>query len=98
MKMIHDLKIAPLFFKAVLSGEKKAELRWNDRNFNCGDFLLLREWEGKYTGLKTLVKITHVLPVDKFIISGGNWVMMSIAPLNSYDAQLLREASFGGAQ
>ena len=83
MSAIHDLKIGPLFFAAVAAGEKKAELRWNDREFRCGDFLNLREWEGEYSGNELTVEVTHILPVESFIISGGNWVMMSIKPVDA---------------
>ncbi|EOZ4301482.1 DUF3850 domain-containing protein [Salmonella enterica] len=43
MSVIHSLKIAPGHFASVIAGEKKAELRMNDRNFKCGDFILLHE-------------------------------------------------------
>ena len=49
--MIHELKILPLYFEAVARREKTFEIRVNDRNFNVGDTLLLKEWEhGNYTG------------------------------------------------
>ncbi|KYP88493.1 hypothetical protein WB91_17240 [bacteria symbiont BFo1 of Frankliniella occidentalis] len=83
MSAVHNLKIGPLFFAAVFAGDKKAELRWNDRDFRCGDFLNLREWEGEYSGNELLVEVTHILPIEGFIISGGSWVMMSIKPVDA---------------
>lgn len=96
MSVIHDLKIDPLFFNAVANGEKKAEVRKNDRNFKCGDFLLLREWDGKYTGNKLVVKVTHISPLGLFI--GGNWVVMSVSHIENNDIQPFMDAVIGGVQ
>jgi len=62
--MEHDLKIWPAFFDAVASGEKRFEMRKNDRNYQPRDVLLLREWNPKieqYTGRSVRVAVTHVL-------------------------------------
>jgi ASC-1-like (ASCH) protein len=42
----HELKILPEYFEAVRSGEKRFELRKNDRNFKVGDWVGLREFNG----------------------------------------------------
>ncbi|MCS2075594.1 DUF3850 domain-containing protein [Escherichia coli] len=96
MSTVHSLKIGPMFFADVLSGHKKAELRINDRDFKRGDFLLLREWEGEYTGNKLIVKITHILPIDNLISGCGNWVMLSITPISTTDTLSIIEAMVGG--
>lgn len=96
LSVIHGLKIGPLYFNAVSNGEKKAELRINDRNYQCGDFLLLREWAGEYSGNKLVVRVTHILPLEGFVSVGGNWVMMSIAHIDENDIQAFMEAAFGG--
>lgn len=98
MNVIHGLKIGPLYFNAVSNGEKKAELRINDRNYQCGDFLLLREWAGKYSGNKLVVKVTHILPLEGLITAGGDWVMMSIAQLDENDIQALSMAAVGAQE
>lgn len=43
MKM-HELKILPEYFEKVLDGSKTFELRKDDRGFNVGDILILREY------------------------------------------------------
>lgn len=97
MSTIHSLKIGPMFFNAVANGEKKAELRINDRNFKHGDFLLLREWAGEYSGSKLVVRVTHILPLGE-LIACDNWVMMSIAPVGESDIQAISMAAVGGAE
>ena len=60
----HDLKSWPEFFAPVLDGTKKFELRINDRNFNVGDTLRLREWDDRkaiYTGRSIQKRVTYIL-------------------------------------
>lgn len=42
---IHELKIWPDEFALIQSGEKRFELRRNDRDFAEGDILHLRVWD-----------------------------------------------------
>lgn len=61
----HELKIAPRWFNDVQSGRKNFEIRRNDRDFNVGDYLLLKEWErGKYTGRELTRKIQYIYYCD----------------------------------
>lgn len=56
-------KAWPEFFKAVVSGKKKCELRLNDCEIKEGDILQLEEWDPKtqsYTGRTIKKKITDV--------------------------------------
>ncbi|WP_337068790.1 DUF3850 domain-containing protein [Klebsiella michiganensis] len=98
MSVIHSLKIGPLFFNAVANGEKKAEVRKNDRDFKCDDFLLLREWEGEYSGNKLVVKVTHILPLDGLVVGGGNWVMISVSHIENNDILTFMDAILGGVR
>lgn len=41
MPKLHDLKTDPIVFDAVARGEKKHEIRFNDRAFKVGDILRL---------------------------------------------------------
>lgn len=96
MRQVHTLKIGPLFFDAVTSGDKKAGFRKNDRDFRCGDFLRLRKWDGEYTGHELLVKITHILPVEELIPGAGNWAMLSFQPLETFDETFNFMSEAGG--
>ena len=78
----HYLKTWPEYFKAIKSGEKKAELRLNDRDFKVGDTLCLQEYDpdyGGYTNDRLTVAITHALHGPGFGLAAG-FVMMSIEP------------------
>ena len=62
MPKIHELKITPKYFEKVLSKEKTFEFRYNDRNYQVGDILNLKEYDnGTYTGRETNVEITYIL-------------------------------------
>ena len=62
--MIHELKTWPVYFQAVLDGKKTFEYRKNDRGFQVGDTLNLREFvdcSDTYTGREVQVKVTYFL-------------------------------------
>lgn len=49
--MKHELKIKPEYLAAINFGEKTFEIRNNaDRNFQVGDTLRLKAWDGEFTG------------------------------------------------
>lgn len=57
---IHELKLLPQYF----TDQKSFELRKDDRGFEVGDLLLLREYDDetdRYTGRFSVKKITYVL-------------------------------------
>jgi hypothetical protein len=60
----HDLKCWPVPFAAIASGRKTFEWRKDDRNFQEGDAVILREWRpetGSYTGARIECSISYVL-------------------------------------
>ena len=62
--MTHELKIHPEYYKDVLLGLKKVEVRLNDRNYQEGDLLILNEFDPKtekYTGVQVKRKVDYVL-------------------------------------
>lgn len=62
---IHELKILPQYFNEVVSGNKQFELRKDNRDYQIGDLLLLKEYladKDEYTGRESnLYKITYIL-------------------------------------
>jgi ASC-1-like (ASCH) protein len=43
--MNHTLKIEPPYFEAILEGRKTFEIRHNDRGYQAGDTVTLREFD-----------------------------------------------------
>ena len=81
--MIHELKIYPENFKAVISGKKTFEIRKNDRMFREGDLLALNEFDGQhYTGNSCLVFIDYILDNPDFCKK--DMVVMAIKPCSVY--------------
>ena len=70
------LKTLPQYFEEVVKGNKKAELRFNDRDFKVGDIYELEEYDGKtYTGRSVTVRITHILEGFEGLAKG--WCVFS---------------------
>ena len=77
MPKIHELKIAPEYFEKVISKEKTFKFRYNDRNYQVGDILKLKEYYNqKYTDQSISVKITYIL--ENFEGLKENFVVLSI--------------------
>ena len=78
--MLHELKTLPSFFEAMVFHKKLFEIRKNDRNFQVGDILLLREWwDGKgYTGAQQYVEVLYL---TDFAQQSG-YVVMGISMLS----------------
>jgi len=82
--MIHELKIYPQYFRAVLERRKTFEVRKNDRHFEVGDSVCLREYDpftDKYTGRMWYGDITYILDNDAYCKKG--YVIMSIVEDNT---------------
>lgn len=66
-QVVHELKIIPEYFALQVSGDKRYEVRKNDRDFQVGDTLILNEWDGEsYTGRCITVVITCMLTAEQF--------------------------------
>lgn len=62
MKTI-EKKVLSEYWDALVSGDKKGELRLDDDHAEVGDELFLREWdenEKKYTGREMRKSISHI--------------------------------------
>lgn len=69
----HELKSWPEQFEAISNETKRFELRFNDRGFEVGDILYLREWQpaenglvarndaGSYTGRELKCTVEYIL-------------------------------------
>jgi len=88
----HELKTDSSVFQESWVGKKRFEIRLNDRNFNAGDTLILKEtlYSGeqmkdgkplKYTGREIKQNVDYVLHGGKYGLSEG-WVIMSVGGTN----------------
>lgn len=81
--MIHELKIHPQYYSRVADGTKTFEIRDNDRSFQKGDTVVLKEYDPKpvnptdkvpkgYTGSHDLtftIGYIHVLTSSQVVFS-----------------------------
>lgn len=61
---VHALKSWPEFFQPVVDGVKTFEIRYDDRKYQVGDTLILREWDDRkaeFTGRQVERRVTYVL-------------------------------------
>lgn len=82
MSRVHELKTWPQPFAALMCGDRRHEIRVNDRDYRVGDTLLLREWIPQAHGARpqtvgmdgspyyTGREITALV---SYITYGGNW-------------------------
>lgn len=63
----HELKTNLNILKMYLVAIKTFEVRKNDRNFEVGDIITLREFEnGKFTGKSINVEIVYILNDEEY--------------------------------
>jgi hypothetical protein len=83
--LTHELKTWPIYFERVLAQEKPFEVRRNDRDFQAGDKLLLREWNPdtqQYSGRTINAIVSYVLNGGDFGIQQGYCVLGLHLPFN----------------
>lgn len=84
--MIHELKILPEYFNAVISGEMTFEICKNDRPFHKGDLLALNEFDGQYwTGNSCLVYVDYILNNPNYVKK--DMIIMGIKPCSVFAMQ-----------
>jgi hypothetical protein len=79
----HKLKVWPQYFRDIVSGIKKFEIRKDDRNFQVKDSLMLCEWSPEtqeYTGLFVNFRIIYKLVGGQFGIEKG-FCCLGIEPI-----------------
>lgn len=60
---VHEVKSWTQFFSAIKAGQKKHDLRVNDRDYKVGDTILLKEYDmekGTFTGDQCYAEITFI--------------------------------------
>lgn len=83
MSKYHELKTWPRFFNVILTGEKTFEVRRNDRDFQPGDYLILKEYDPhkkEYTGRQIKKYVPYILYDDTYQGVEEGHVVMSLFP------------------
>lgn len=101
-RKLHRLKTLSPFYSAVIAGFKTFEVRFNDRGYHVGDFLLLHEYDPETDtyGRETLRQVTYIFTggaqpsteraaVDHVVTEG--WVVMGLADVPEAKRQELYE-------
>lgn len=72
-----DKKIKTEYFESVQYWAKNFEIRKDDDDLTPGDYILLKEWDGKkYTGRETKRKIKYVLrDVPEYGLMPGHCIL-----------------------
>ena len=81
----HELKSWPSQFQAMWTGLKRAEFRRDDRGYEVGDLLELREWDPgrqQYTGFQLTARVTHLVRGPELEVPAG-FVVLSIEVLGA---------------
>jgi ASC-1-like (ASCH) protein len=79
--MIHYLKIEKQYINDIFSGRKKAEVRYNDRNYSVGDLIVFTDLNQSIYNNSYKVIITHIL--DNFQLGlRDNYVVLSLSVVN----------------
>lgn len=99
---MHRLKTLTHFYDAVLAGFKTFEVRFNDRDFRIGDFLLLIDYhpDGDNYGREMFKQVTYIFTggaqpstnraeVENVVTEG--WVVMGLAPVPEWKQKELYE-------
>lgn len=87
--MIHELKVWPDYFERLLDGSKTFEVRKNDRGYQAGDVLVLKEFQprkygvsliDRYTGRELRRRVGFVAAGTLFGLELGEHVVLSLLP------------------
>ena len=91
MKKFHRLKTWTDFYPAIEDGSKTFEVRFDDRGFAVGDYLVLDEFipaENEFTGRSTLREVTYILRGEQWGIRDG-FCAMGIRPIGDHYRSVL---------
>ena len=80
-RRVHELKTLETYYEMIVQGDKMFEIRYNDRCFQKGDLLVLREVRDRlpncYTSRNMTVEVTCVVTWQQ----RENYVVMGIKPV-----------------
>jgi len=80
---VHELKIETRNLGAVQALVKRFEIRKNDRDYQAGDILILKEWDGQnFTGSWIKCYVTHMYTDTSFGMC-PDYVILSIHVLST---------------
>ncbi|EDN9028979.1 TPA: DUF3850 domain-containing protein [Listeria monocytogenes] len=66
MSKTHELKILSEYYWDIVEGRKTFEIRKNDRDYQVGDYLILKELKDeKHTGRKLPVVVTYITDYEQ---------------------------------
>lgn len=88
--MIHELKVWPEYYERLADGTKTFEVRKDDRGYQTGDVLVLKEWRprgagaswvgiGSFTGREMRRTVGFIFR-QGFGCDLGEYVVMSLLP------------------
>lgn len=96
MSTVHDLKTWPAYWPALESGAKTFEIRRNDRGFQPGDTLNLREWDPDtelYSGRTLQRRVNYVLrDAEQFGLQSG-YTILGMGPVAGITEEMIQEAA-----
>lgn len=75
---VHFLKSWPEHFQPVWEGQKRFEVRRDDRQFRDGDFIELQEWDPEteaYTGRELIAVVMYKLDGGRLGVADGYCVL-----------------------
>ncbi len=85
----HELKTVNPYFTDVWNGQKTAELRFNDRNFQVGEKMVLNEYDKEsdtYSGRFVVAVITNI--VSDYVGLMPGFVMLSFLVVQNASKQI----------
>lgn len=77
---IHELKCWPALFTPLVEGVKTCDLRFDDRDYQVNDILILHEWYPdiqEYSGRVAWARVLHILKDESFGLKPG-WAALSV--------------------
>lgn len=91
MSKPHEVKCLPEYFQAVKRGDKTFEIRYNDRDYQVGDTLIICEWDNdrqQFTGDRVTRTISYMTDFEQ----GPGFVVLGLRSIPSPAEERYREA------